>query len=49
MREMLSRILGDTLDELELGLDIQRVQVIPGRMVLDVQVTGDIPELPERL
>jgi hypothetical protein len=49
MRETLSRVLSDTLDELELGLDIQRVQLVPGRMVLHVQVTGDVPDLPERL
>lgn len=49
MREMISRVLGDTLDELVLGLDVQHVEVLPGRMVLTGQVTDSIPDLPERL
>lgn len=49
MRETLSRILGDTLDEMVLGLDVQRVEVSPGRVVLTGRVTGDVPDLPERL
>jgi hypothetical protein len=49
MRETFSRILSDTLDELALGLEVQRVAVMPGRMVLTAQVTGDVPDLPERL
>ena len=49
MRETLSRVLGDTLDELALGLDIQHVEVMPGKVVLTGQVTGSIPDLPERL
>jgi hypothetical protein len=49
MRETISRVLGDTLDELALGLDIQHVEVAPGKVVLTGQVTGSVPDLPERL
>lgn len=49
MRETIARILGDTLHELALGLDIQHVEVTPGKAVLRGQVTGAIPDLPERL
>ena len=49
MRETISRVLGDTLDELVMGLDVQHVEVTPGKMVLIGQVTGNIPDLPERL
>jgi hypothetical protein len=49
MREMIAQILSETLDELALGLDIQLVEVEPGRMVLTGQVTGNVPDLPERL
>ena len=49
MREMTSRILGDTLDELTSGFDVQRVQIVPGSAVLTGYVTGDFPDLPERL
>jgi hypothetical protein len=49
MREMIAQILSETLDELELGLNVQRVEVKPGKVVLSGQVTGPVPELPERL
>jgi hypothetical protein len=49
MREMLAQILSETLAELQQGLEIQRVEVSPGRMLLSGQVTGKFPDLPERL
>ena len=49
MRETISRILSDTLDELVLGLDVESVEVVPGKAVLTGRVTGDVPDLPERL
>jgi hypothetical protein len=49
MREMISQVLSETLDELELGLDIQLIEVEPGRAVLTGRVTGPVPDLPERL
>jgi hypothetical protein len=49
LRETIAQVLSETLDELELGLDIQLVEVEPGRMVLTGQVTGEVPDLPERL
>jgi len=49
MREMISRILGDTFDELALGLEVQHVEVLPGKMMLTGRVTDNLPDLPERL
>jgi hypothetical protein len=49
MRETLARILSETLAELQFGLDIQHVEVRPGQMVLSGHVTGDLPDLPDRL
>jgi len=49
MRETISQVLSETLDELELGLDIQLVEIEPGKVVLTGQVTGQVPDLPERL
>jgi hypothetical protein len=49
MREMIARVLSETLDELVPGLSVQRVEVKPGKVVLSGQVTGPVPDLPERL
>lgn len=49
MREMLSQILSETLAELQQGLEIDRVELNPGSMRLSGRVTGDLPDLPERL
>jgi hypothetical protein len=49
MRETISQVLSESLDELELGLNVQHVEVKPGRAVLTGQVTGPVPALPERL
>ncbi len=48
VRESISQVLSETLAELELGLEIDHVEIEPGRMVLSGRVTGDIPDLPER-
>ena len=48
MREMIAQILSESLAELGLGFEIHHVEVTPGRMALTGQVTGDIPDLPER-
>ena len=49
MRETLAQILSETLSELQHGLELYRVEVQPGRMLLSGRVTGDLPDLPERL
>lgn len=49
MREMLAQILSETLAELQQGLEIHQVEVSPGRMLLSGRVTGELPDLPERL
>ena len=49
MRQMLAQILSETLAELQQGLEIHHVEVSPGRMLLSGQVTGELPDLPERL
>ena len=49
MRETIARILGDTLDELVSGLDVQHVEIVPGKVILTGTVTDGFPDLPERL
>jgi hypothetical protein len=49
MRETLAQVLSETLAELQLGLDIHHVEVKPGWIVLSGRVTGDLPDLPDRL
>jgi hypothetical protein len=49
MREMLAQVLSETLAELQQGLEIYHVEVNPGRMLLSGRVTGELPDLPERL
>lgn len=49
MRETIAQVLSESLDELELGLNVQRVEVKPGQAVLTGRVTGPVPALPERL
>ena len=49
MRETIARILGDTLEEMVSGLDVQRVKILPGKAILSGTVTGSLPDLPERL
>lgn len=46
MRELISQVLTETLSELEYGLVIERAEIVPGRLILQGQVTGDIPDLP---
>ena len=46
MRELISQVLTETLSELEYGLVTERAEIIPGRLILQGQVTGDIPDLP---
>jgi hypothetical protein len=46
LRESISQTLSETLAELELGLQVDRVEIQPGKMILTGQVTGDIPDLP---
>lgn len=46
MREAISQSLSETLAELQLGLQIDAVQVLPGKMILSGEVTGSIPDLP---
>jgi hypothetical protein len=49
MREMIAQVLSETLDELVPGLGVQLVEVRPGKVTLTGQVTGPVPDLPERL
>ena len=46
MREMFSRVLSESLAELELALSINAVTVSPGEMTLSGQVTGPLPDIP---
>lgn len=48
MREMIAQVLSESLAELGLGFEIHHVEITPGRMALTGQVTGDVPDLPER-
>jgi hypothetical protein len=48
MRELMAQVLSETLAELELGLEVEHVEISPGRMVLTGRVIGDVPDLPER-
>ena len=46
MRELFSRVLSDSLAELELALAIDEVTVSPGEMTLTGRVTGPLPDIP---
>ena len=46
MRELISQMLTETLSELEFGLVTEHAEIEPGRLILQGQVTGDIPDLP---
>jgi hypothetical protein len=46
MREAISQSLSETLAELQLGLQIDDVQIQTGKMTFSGQVTGQIPDLP---
>ena len=46
MRELISQVLTETLAELGYGLVTERAEIEPGRLILQGQVTGDIPDLP---
>ncbi|MBN1642451.1 MAG: LmeA family phospholipid-binding protein [Anaerolineae bacterium] len=46
MRELLSRILSESLAELGLALSIDEVVVSPGEMTIRGEVTGALPALP---
>jgi hypothetical protein len=49
MRELLAQVLSETLAELQYGLEVHQVEITPGKMLLSGRVTGDLPDLPERL
>jgi len=49
MRETVAQVLSETLAELQYGLEIHYIEIKPGRVLLSGQVTGDLPDLPERL
>jgi hypothetical protein len=44
--ESIAHSLSDSLAELELGLQIESAQIVPGKLLLTGQVTGSIPNLP---
>jgi hypothetical protein len=46
MREAISRILSESLAELQLALSIDEVAVSPGQMTIRGEVTGSLPDLP---
>lgn len=46
LRETIAQTLSETLDELQLALEIDSVQIQEGQISLSGQVTGDLPDLP---
>jgi hypothetical protein len=46
MRELISQSLGETLAELQFGLNVEQVEIRPGEMMLSGKIDGDIPDLP---
>ena len=46
LRESIAHVLSDSLAELELGLQIESAQIVPGKLLLAGQVTGSVPSLP---
>jgi len=46
MRETIAAVLGESLDEIGLGVEVEQVIVTPGRAALSGRVTGTPPELP---
>ena len=46
MREAIAQSLSETLAELQLGLEIARVEIAPDQMTLSGRVVGDVPDLP---
>jgi hypothetical protein len=46
MRELISQVLSETLAELEYGLVVEHAEIVPGQLILQGQITGDIPALP---
>jgi hypothetical protein len=46
MRELVAQVLSESLAELQLGLEIEGVQIQAGRMLLTGRVTGYVPDLP---
>ena len=44
--ESIAHSLSDSLAELELGLQIESAQIVPGKLLLTGQVTGSVPNLP---
>lgn len=46
MRESIAHVLSDSLAEMELGLQIESAQIVPGKLLLTGQVTGSVPSLP---
>jgi hypothetical protein len=46
MRESIASVLSDSLAELELGMQVESAQIVPGKLLLTGQVTGSVPSLP---
>jgi hypothetical protein len=46
MRELVAQSLSETLAELHFALDVERIEISPGEMVLFGTVNGSIPDLP---
>jgi hypothetical protein len=46
MRQAISDSLTETFAELGYGLEVEDVQILPGRIVLSGQISGFIPDLP---
>ena len=46
MRELIAQVLTETLADLELGLRFERATIEPGRLILEGQITGAVPDLP---
>jgi hypothetical protein len=46
MRETIAQTLSETLAELQLGVWVDRVTIVPGQATVAGQVTGEVPALP---
>ena len=46
LRETISQILSESLDELQIGIEFERVRILKGEMIVLGQVTGSPPDLP---
>jgi hypothetical protein len=46
LRESIAQTLGESLAELDLGLDVEHAEIVPGKLILAGRVTREVPDLP---